>query len=89
MKSYRKKILEHYQTLREIFNTTTVSGHLHFSSNQVPLSSNEDHELEETFLIHGVYVDIEDDDSMKPFPRLGQEKGLVGQFQLQLSVVKK
>ncbi|GAY45393.1 hypothetical protein CUMW_089150, partial [Citrus unshiu] len=55
---------EYYQTLGEIFNTTTASGHLHFSSSQVPLSSDEDHELEENFLGHGVHVDIEDDDSM-------------------------
>ncbi|ESR49424.1 hypothetical protein CICLE_v10033416mg, partial [Citrus x clementina] len=53
----------YYQTLGEIFNTTTASGHLHFSSSQVPLSSDEDHELEENFLGHGVHVDIEDDDS--------------------------
>ena len=32
------------------------------------MSPNEDHELEENFLSHGVHVDIKDDvDSMEPF----------------------
>ncbi|KAH9792734.1 hypothetical protein KPL71_004254 [Citrus sinensis] len=66
VKSYRKKGFEHYQTLGEIFNTTTAYGHLCFSSNQVPLSSDEDRELEEDYLGHGVHVDIEDDDSIEP-----------------------
>ncbi|KAH9682422.1 Myb DNA-bind 3 domain-containing protein [Citrus sinensis] len=65
VKPYRKKGLEHYQTLGEIFNTTTASGHLCFFSSQVPLSSDEDRELEDKFLGHGVHVDIEDDDSME------------------------
>lgn len=33
LKPYCKKRLEHYQTLREIFNIATASGHLRFSSN--------------------------------------------------------
>ena len=74
MKPYRKKGLEHYQTLGEIFNTTTASGHLRFSSSQVPLSSDEDRELEENFLGHGVHVDIEDDDSMEPLSETRTEK---------------
>ncbi|ESR54057.1 hypothetical protein CICLE_v10024100mg, partial [Citrus x clementina] len=36
--------------LKEIFNTTTASGHLHFSSNQVSLFSDENRESEENFL---------------------------------------
>ena len=87
MKTFRKKRLEHYQTLGEIFNTTTSSGHLHFSSSQVPLSSDEDCELEENFLGHGVHIDIVDDDSMEPLSETRTEKRPVGQ--LQLSVVKK
>lgn len=51
VKPYRKKRLEHYQTLGEIFNTTTAFGHLCFSSSQVPLSSDEDRELEDNFLV--------------------------------------
>ncbi|KAH9723053.1 hypothetical protein KPL70_006962 [Citrus sinensis] len=74
VKSYRKKGLEHYQTLGEIFNTTTASGHLRFSFSQVPLSSDEDRELEENFLGHGVHVDIEDDDSMEPLSEIRTEK---------------
>ncbi|KAH9706750.1 hypothetical protein KPL70_012329 [Citrus sinensis] len=74
VKPYREKGLEHYQTLGEIFNTTTASGHLRFSSSQVPLSSDEDRELEENFLGHGVHVDIEDDDSMEPLSETRTEK---------------
>ncbi|GAY49653.1 hypothetical protein CUMW_120780 [Citrus unshiu] len=74
VKPYRKKGLEHYQTLGEIFNTTTASGHLRFLSSQVPLSSNEDCELEENFLGHGVHVDIEDDDSMEPLSETRTKK---------------
>ncbi|GAY55876.1 hypothetical protein CUMW_167500 [Citrus unshiu] len=74
VKPYRKKGLEHYQTLGEIFNTTTASDHLRFSSSQVPLSSDEDRELENNFLGHGVHVDIEDDDSMEPLSETRTEK---------------
>ncbi|KAH9671166.1 Myb DNA-bind 3 domain-containing protein [Citrus sinensis] len=74
VKLYRKKGLEHYQTLGEIFNTTTASGHLCFSSSQVPLSSDEERELEENFLGHGVHVDIEDDDLMEPLSETRTEK---------------
>ncbi|GAY44762.1 hypothetical protein CUMW_084350 [Citrus unshiu] len=74
VKPYRKKGLEHYQILGEIFNTTTASGHLRFSSSQVPLSSDEDCELEENFLGHGVHVDIEDDDSIEPLSETRTEK---------------
>ncbi|KAH9734861.1 hypothetical protein KPL71_017538 [Citrus sinensis] len=74
VKPYRKKRLEHYQTLGEIFNTTIASGHLRFSSSQVPLSSEEERELEENFLGHGVHVDIEDDDSMEPVSETRTEK---------------
>ncbi|KAH9769639.1 hypothetical protein KPL71_012093 [Citrus sinensis] len=74
VKPYRKKRLEHYQTLGEIFNTTTAPGHLRFSSSQVPLSSDEDRELEDNFLGHGVHVDIEDDDSMEPLSETRTEK---------------
>ena len=45
--------------------------------------------MEETFLRHGVHVDIEDDDSMELLYEIRIKKGLVSQFQLQLSVVKK
>ncbi|KAH9779846.1 hypothetical protein KPL71_007861 [Citrus sinensis] len=65
---------EHYQTLGEIFNTTTASGHLRFSSSQVPLFSDEDRELEKKFLGHGVHVYIEDDDSMEPLSETRTEK---------------
>ncbi|GAY62839.1 hypothetical protein CUMW_220960, partial [Citrus unshiu] len=68
------KPYQHYQTLGEIFNTTTASGHLRFSSSQVPLFSDEDRELEKKFLGHGVHVYIEDDDSMEPLSEMRTEK---------------
>lgn len=74
VKPYRKKLLDHYQTLGEIFNTITTFGYLLVSSSQVPLSSNEDRELEENFLGHGVHIDIEDDDSMEPLSETRTEK---------------
>ncbi|GAY58831.1 hypothetical protein CUMW_189800 [Citrus unshiu] len=38
------------------------------------LSSDEDRELEENFLSHGVHVDIDDDDSMEPLFETRTEK---------------
>ncbi|GAY62838.1 hypothetical protein CUMW_220960, partial [Citrus unshiu] len=43
-------------------------------SNQVPLFSDEDRELEKKFLGHGVHVYIEDDDSMEPLSEMRTEK---------------
>ncbi|GAY67030.1 hypothetical protein CUMW_253420, partial [Citrus unshiu] len=54
---------------------------------QVLLSSDEDREFEENFLGHGVHLDIEDNDSMESLSDTRTEKGLVGQLQLQLSVM--
>ncbi|ESR42436.1 hypothetical protein CICLE_v10013561mg [Citrus x clementina] len=89
VKPYRKKSLEHYQTLGEIFNTTTASGHLCFSSNQVPLSSNEDRELKTIFLVMEFMLMLR---MMliqwNHFPRVRQKKGFIGQLQNHLSVVK-
>lgn len=58
----RKKGFEHYQTLG-----TSTFGRLSFSSSQVPLSSNEDHELEENFISHGVHADIKDEIDAPPY----------------------
>ncbi|KAK0605481.1 hypothetical protein LWI29_027326 [Acer saccharum] len=67
-KPYKKKGLEHYDILGEIFNTTTATGQMHFSSNQIPPSSDEERELEENFINSGVHVNnIEDiDESEHP-----------------------
>ena len=89
VKSYRKKGLEHYQTLGEIFNTTTASGHLRFSSTQVLLFSDEDRELEENSLVMEFMLILRMMIQWNLFPRLGQKKYLVNQLQLQLSLVKK
>ncbi|KAK2639323.1 hypothetical protein Ddye_027118 [Dipteronia dyeriana] len=49
-KPYRKKGLDHYEILGDIFNTTTATGQLSFSSSQVPLPSDEDREVEDNFI---------------------------------------
>ncbi|GAY55879.1 hypothetical protein CUMW_167500, partial [Citrus unshiu] len=47
---------------------------VHDHVKKVPLSSDEDRELENNFLGHGVHVDIEDDDSMEPLSETRTEK---------------
>lgn len=59
MKPYRKKGLQHYELLGDIFNTTTATGQLSFSSSQVPLPSDEDREVEDNFINSGVHVNID------------------------------
>lgn len=61
VKSYCKEGLEHYQTLEKVFNTIATSSHLHFSSSQVLLSLDKDHDLEEIFLSHRDHIDINHD----------------------------
>ena len=61
IKPYRKKGLEHYRLLGEIFNTTTATGQLHYSSSQLPPNSDEERELEDNFLNTGVHIDIDED----------------------------
>ncbi|KAK2661985.1 hypothetical protein Ddye_000559 [Dipteronia dyeriana] len=56
VKPYRKKGLDHYEILGDIFNTTTTTGQLCFSSSQVPLPSDEDREVEDNFINSGVHV---------------------------------
>ena len=41
VKPYRKKGLEHYEILGEIFNTTITTGQLHYASSQVPHNSDD------------------------------------------------
>ncbi|KAK0586596.1 hypothetical protein LWI29_009368 [Acer saccharum] len=66
VKPYRKKGLKHYEILGDIFNTTTTTGQLSFSSSQVPLPSDEDREVEDNFINSRAHVNIdteaEDDD---------------------------
>ncbi|KAL6139012.1 hypothetical protein ACLB2K_064290 [Fragaria x ananassa] len=61
VKPYRKKGLEHYEILGEIFNTTTVTGQLHYASSQLPPNSDDEHELEKKFLKNRVHINPDDD----------------------------
>ncbi|KAK3183259.1 hypothetical protein Dsin_030545 [Dipteronia sinensis] len=68
VKPYRKKGLEHYEILGDIFNTITATRQLSFSSSQVHLPSDEDREVEDNFINSGVHVNVDvdagdDDDS--------------------------
>lgn len=74
MKPYRKKRLDHYEILGEIFNTTTATGQMRFSSNQLPPNSDEERILEEIFLNIGVHVNANElvDESKPP---LANSKG--------------
>ncbi|KAI5344502.1 hypothetical protein L3X38_012379 [Prunus dulcis] len=49
-------------TLREIFNTITPTDQLCYASNQLPLNSDEECELENNFLNIGVHIDVDSDD---------------------------
>ncbi|KAK0585997.1 hypothetical protein LWI29_037568 [Acer saccharum] len=72
---YRKKGLEHYQMLREIFNTTTATGQLHFSSSQLPPNLDDERALEDKFLNTRVHVDTnEDGDPLDTPPEGGKGK---------------
>ncbi|KAK3206415.1 hypothetical protein Dsin_020461 [Dipteronia sinensis] len=61
VKPYRKKKLEHYEILGDIFNTTTSTGQLSFSSSQVPLPLDEDRKVEDNFINSGVHVNVDVD----------------------------
>ena len=60
MKKYRLKGLAHYETLGEIFNTTTATGQMHYASGQVPQDSDEERQLESRFLNTGVHIKMHD-----------------------------
>lgn len=77
VKPYRKKGLEHYSVLGEIFNTTTATGQLHYSSSQLPPTSNEERELEENFLNSGAHINIDDEDVDAPAVGKGKRKHVV------------
>ncbi|KAK3220551.1 hypothetical protein Dsin_014521 [Dipteronia sinensis] len=59
VKPYRKKGLEHYEILGDIFNTTTATVQLRFSSSQVPLPSDDDREVEDNFINSRVHVNVD------------------------------
>ena len=79
MKPYRKKGLEHYEILGEIFNTTTATGQLHYASSQLPPNSDDERELENKFLNNGVHVNLEEDFSgdNPPKPKLKGKRKVV------------
>lgn len=58
MKPYRKKGLEQYHILGEIFNTSTATSQMHFSLSQFSPTSEDEHELRENLLNSAVNVDI-------------------------------
>ncbi|VVA34516.1 PREDICTED: L10-interacting MYB domain-containing [Prunus dulcis] len=47
----------------EIFNTTTATDQLRYASNQPPLNSDEERELENNFLNIGVHIGVDSDDN--------------------------
>nr|POF10402.1 hypothetical protein CFP56_56356 [Quercus suber] len=60
-KEFRKKGLDHYELLGQLFNTSIVTRFLQSSSAQPALNSDKEQELDERFLSAGVYVHLEAD----------------------------
>ncbi|KAK7851665.1 hypothetical protein CFP56_041255 [Quercus suber] len=58
---FRKKGLDHYELLGQLFNTSIVTRFLQSSSAQPALNSDKEQELDERFLSAGVYVHLEAD----------------------------
>ncbi|OVA04835.1 Myb/SANT-like domain [Macleaya cordata] len=56
-KSFRKKGLENYEVLGEIFSNTTASGDMYNSSRKDPPDSDTERELESKFLNSGAHVE--------------------------------
>ncbi|KAK0575135.1 hypothetical protein LWI29_034424 [Acer saccharum] len=99
VKPYRKKGLEHYEILGDIFNTTTATRQLSFSSSQVLLPSDEDREVKDNFINSEVHVNVDaeigdddDDDNVDQTEvsnkKKRKEKGLVDQLVLPATVVR-
>ncbi|XP_062118539.1 uncharacterized protein LOC133832159 [Humulus lupulus] len=58
-KRFRKKGLQHYEMLGEIFNNTTATGGMSYASTQLPPSSVEERQQERHFVGTGAHVDID------------------------------
>ncbi|XP_062085991.1 L10-interacting MYB domain-containing protein-like [Humulus lupulus] len=59
LKRFRKKGLQHYEMLGEIFNNTTATGGMSYASTQLPPSSVEERQQERHFVGTGAHVDID------------------------------
>ncbi|XP_062089536.1 uncharacterized protein LOC133796072 [Humulus lupulus] len=57
-KRFRKKGLQHYKMLGEIFNNTTTTGGMSYASTQLPPSSVKERQQEHHFVGTGAHVDI-------------------------------
>ncbi|XP_062075920.1 L10-interacting MYB domain-containing protein-like [Humulus lupulus] len=57
-KRFRKKGLQHYEMLGEIFNNTTATGGMSYASTQIPPSSVEERQQERHFVGTGAHVDV-------------------------------
>ncbi|GAY58828.1 hypothetical protein CUMW_189790, partial [Citrus unshiu] len=87
VKPYRKKGLEHYQTLGEIFNTTTVLAIYVFLLTKFHCPRMRIVNCKRIFLVMEFMLILMMTIQWNLFSRLGhKEKGIVGQLQLQLSV---
>lgn len=60
-KEFRKKGLDHYDLLGQLFNKSTATGFLQISSAQPAPNSDEEWELDEGFLSARVHVHLEAD----------------------------
>ncbi|XP_062074947.1 uncharacterized protein LOC133778952 [Humulus lupulus] len=57
-KRFRKKGLQHYEMLGEIFNNTTTTGGMSYASTQLPPSSVEERQQERHFVGTGAHIDV-------------------------------
>ncbi|KAH7575436.1 hypothetical protein ACOSQ2_005242 [Xanthoceras sorbifolium] len=73
VKPYQKKGLEHYEILKDIFNSITVTAQPHFFSSQVIVLSDDDSEVDDNFINFEVDVGKEtadvDFDSIEILPK--------------------
>ncbi|KAK9989536.1 hypothetical protein SO802_029775 [Lithocarpus litseifolius] len=75
-KEFRKKRLDHYNLLGQLFNAGTATGFLQISFTQLAPNSDEEQELDAAFLTHIVHVNVKpdsgDDVEELPTPVVGQ-----------------
>ncbi|KAJ9134996.1 hypothetical protein P3X46_032222 [Hevea brasiliensis] len=55
-RAYKKNECKNYDLLGQVFNKSTVIGHLHHTSTQLPPTSDEEHQTKEEFLNRGIHV---------------------------------
>ncbi|PON87695.1 Myb/SANT-like domain containing protein [Trema orientale] len=59
-KKFRKKGLPHYDLLGVIFNNTTATGQMNYSSTHCPPDDETERQQEREFLGKGIHVDVEE-----------------------------